>query len=257
MSLQYPGQHLAILRSRTPDKQYGIRARLSLNNPQPVGLDQTSMAEMWVQSNGGDQMNGLQTGWIVAPQANGDDRTHLFVLTTTDGYKTRCFNTLCGTFIQTDSTLPVDAELEPISVIGGKQHEVDLAIVLDNDTRHWWLVLDGTIYLGYFPTQIFTQLGDGGTYIAWGGLTIAPLGEWSPPMGTGHNEFGTEDTRLLGYFSHLRLVDSLYNYIDPNEHVLEEYRDSYLCYDIKYLGHRSNMGHMFFYGGPGSDKCGI
>ncbi|KAF5201363.1 putative transmembrane protein, partial [Thalictrum thalictroides] len=64
MTKEYPGQHLAILRSTKLESQYGIRATMSVNNPLPVDNTQASMAEMWVQSDVGDQMNGLQAGWI-------------------------------------------------------------------------------------------------------------------------------------------------------------------------------------------------
>ncbi|KAF5193209.1 Nep-interacting protein [Thalictrum thalictroides] len=248
MSNENPRQYLAILRSTKLEPQRGIRATMSLNNPHPVDNTQASMAEMWVQSNVGDQMNGLQAGWIVSPQLNGDDHTHLFTLTTTNSYKTSCFNTLCGSFIQTDPSTPVDTELSPISVFEGQQYVIDLEIIQDNVTLDWWLVLNGNIYVGYFPADIFTQLTGGGSYIAWGGLTRSQVGRLSPPMGTGYDGVGSYNFKTLGYFYNLKLVDASNNYIDPNRHHLKTYADSH-CYAISYLGKYKDTGHTLFYGG--------
>ncbi|KAF5204165.1 3-methyl-2-oxobutanoate hydroxymethyltransferase [Thalictrum thalictroides] len=258
MTKEYPGQHLAILRSTKLEPQRGIRATMSLNNPHPVDKFQASMAEMWVQSNFGDQMNGLQAGWIVAPDLNGDDHTHMFTLTTTNNYNTSCFNTLCGSFIQTNPKQPVDAELSPVSVFLGQQYVIDLAIIQDNFTRDWWLVLDGNIYIGYFPANIFTQLTGGGSYIAWGGLTRSQVGRPSPPMGAGYDGWGGDNFNILGYFYNLKLVDASNNYIDPNRHHLETYADSH-CYGLRYRGKYEDKGHLLFYGGKEyeDDPCGI
>ncbi|KAF9625354.1 hypothetical protein IFM89_022130 [Coptis chinensis] len=235
---------------------YGVKSLISVHNPS-VELYQASMSEMWVQNGWGDQLNGLQAGWIVSPELNEDNHTRLFVLSTRDGYNTSCFTTLCNHFVQTSGTYPVDSELTQISIYEGDEYTLELSIYRDNVTSNWWLLAKGTEKIGYWPKELFPQLNDGALYVAWGGLVTSPPNHPSAPMGNGRRPVDPLSFKRAAYFRDLHVVDASSAYKDPDEKEFQVYTDdrSY-CYGMVNAGYVQTMGHTILYGGPGGNDCG-
>ena len=104
--------------------------------------------------------------------------------------------------------------------------------------------------MGYYPKQIFTTLGDGATYVGWGGEVYSPDTEPTPAMGSGH--FPDEGIGHAAYIRQLYALDKYYAPIYIHEEQLQEHMSQPQCYKSKYGGFSSqnDTGYYMLYGGP-------
>ncbi|KAI5382746.1 hypothetical protein KIW84_070241 [Lathyrus oleraceus] len=129
----------------------------------------------------------------------------------------------------------------------------------DRTTGHWWLIIQTTksIYVGYWPKELFTHLSKGASLIRVGGQTYAPPNKDSPPMGSGR--LPREKFINSGFMELLKTIDLEYNEIDIKPKDMKRYTDTNSgCYDLWYCGYEGNQYRQaFLYGGPGGRNCDI
>ncbi|KAK1272188.1 hypothetical protein QJS04_geneDACA016204 [Acorus gramineus] len=108
------------------------------------GLLSSQVSSVYViVSNGlNDALNAAQAGWSVNPSLYGDDRTHLNILWTTDGYnKKGCFDLTCPGFVQVHKSTTPGFVFPRLSTYNGVQYEVPLSISKDQQSGNWWLMI--------------------------------------------------------------------------------------------------------------------
>ncbi|XP_039154963.1 uncharacterized protein LOC104417023 [Eucalyptus grandis] len=238
------------------DQYYGAQATINVWQPYVAQDDEISVAQLWVSAGtDGVDLNTIEVGWQVYPGLYGDDTTRLFIYWTNDDYKkTGCYNLLCPGFVQTNNGIAIGSPLEPMSSYGGAQIDITLLVWKDLDTGNWWLLLEPNIFLGYWPSVLFTHLDDHASEVNFGGeiMNTNAMGKHtSTEMGSGH--FAEEGYRKAAYFQQLQVVDGS-NELLPvqNAETVVSYPN---CYDLE-RGNDPNWGYSFFYGGPGrSGNC--
>ncbi|XP_057437943.1 uncharacterized protein LOC130730072 [Lotus japonicus] len=216
-----------------------------------VEKDQSSAALTWVQNGPINALNEIAAGWHVAPQLyNGDVGTHLFAQWTVDTFQnTGCYNVLCSGYIQTDHSYYLCGRLLKTS-----EHnniiEFQVGITQDPDTKSWWLNVENT-NIGYFPTELFTNLALYAKQVGWGGRTTH-AGIPSPPMGSG--VFPDMDTRGASYFRWVSFKNGT-RYYDTPDYLTKAFTDNDDCYRAKFYGYeKNNIGSILQFGGLGG-KC--
>lgn len=109
-----------------------------------------------------------------------------------------------------------------------------------------------TIFVGYWPSSLFTHLRDSASIIEWGGeiLDFKDDGRHTTTrMGGGY--FGQEGLTKAAYFKNLEIVDE-HNIWRRNEggHTIMTQES---CYNIQSAYH-DTWGNFFYYGGPGRNQ---
>ncbi|AET05354.1 carboxyl-terminal peptidase [Medicago truncatula] len=222
--------------------------------------NQYSMSSIWIASGPPTELNIILTGFGVHPGLYGDSQLRLTSYWTVDGKKTGCYNQLCPGFVQVnhDKENALGSVLSPTTPIGSTtKYVAPIKIKQDRSTSHWWLIIHESIYVGYWPKELFTHLSKGAAFIRFGGQTYAPPNNDSPPMGSGR--LPKEKFPNSGLMGELEIIDSGYNEIDVNPEDMKPYTDTNSnCYDLAYRGYQgSSYRQAFLYGGPGGRNCGI
>ncbi|PON84575.1 hypothetical protein TorRG33x02_196420 [Trema orientale] len=243
------GHHSAVLNLR--NQNYGARSRINIWDPS-VQDHQFSIGTMWIVTGPKEDINSLQAGWAVHKflSPNG---TRLYTYWTADGYqKTGCFNVLCPGFVQVSSEITLGLALPP-STFNGSQTDMLLSLYQDRASGHWWLMFEDK-YVGYWPKEIIPRLGEGATFVSWGGEVYSPLGMLSPAMGGGH--FPEEGFRKAAYIIQIKVVRDDTNstkFEDPPDYALKTWANQPHCYNAKndYQA-AGGWGYYVFFGGPGN-----
>ncbi|XP_031372716.1 uncharacterized protein LOC116187859 [Punica granatum] len=72
----------------------------------------------------------------------------------------------------------------------------------DQETKNWWLATGKDLVpIGHWPKELFSHLGNGASYIAYGGITKAVPTRVTPPMGSGIADSNFYHT---AYFQHIQ-----------------------------------------------------
>ncbi|KAG9441279.1 hypothetical protein H6P81_017133 [Aristolochia fimbriata] len=210
-----------------------------------LGVNQSSSATTWVQ-NGNEVMSA---GWMVNPTQFGDNRTRMFQAWTKDNFKTGCINMLCPGFVQINERIPLGISLSPLSTYGGVQHELLLRLSKDLSLGNWWLFYGGNKAIGYWPKELFTNLGEFATNISWGGEVVGPYNENKPPMGSG--DYAELGFSKACYFRDIQLMDKFSAFYDPEQTELINGTDIgwYQSVDVGLL--KDPWRHTYYFGGPG------
>ncbi|GLJ14404.1 hypothetical protein SUGI_0232690 [Cryptomeria japonica] len=231
---------------------YGAEATINIWAPK-VENNEFSSSQIWVVSGSFQNpgLNAIEAGWLVDPSLYGDSNPRLFTYWTADSYKkTGCYNLLCSGFVQYSKKIAVGAAIRPISQYSGKQFEITITLWKDQQSKNWWMAFQDE-YVGYWPSQIFTNL-DHATHMEWGGqiLNSKPNGQHTTTeMGSGH--FAKEGSRKSSYFRALRTVDDKNAYRDAIN--FTTFTSNTNCYSIE---RSRNSNNFFYYGGPGrSPNC--
>lgn len=240
----------------TGDQYYGAKASINVWAPLVENPNEFSLSQMWVISGSfGDDLNTIEAGWQVSPELYGDSYPRFFTYWTTDAYQaTGCYNLLCSGFVQTNSKIAIGAAISPTSSYSGGQFDISLLIWKDPKHGNWWLEFGSGILVGYWPSFLFSHLGDHASMIQFGG-EVVNLGSsgshTSTQMGSGH--FAEEGFAKASYFRNMQVVDWDNNLIPlSNLRVLADHPN---CYDIQ-GGFNNAWGNYFYYGGPGRNvKC--
>ncbi|KAH7844916.1 hypothetical protein Vadar_033074 [Vaccinium darrowii] len=238
-----PGTHDAVVRTRanSNEKFIGAGAQITVETPHVDG-GQYSAAKMKIQ-NGPDS---IEVGWRVDPSLYGDSRTRLFIRL--DAGQSHCFNTRCPGFIIVRSDIPLDLVFDDVSYRGGPFFYLDAYIIRDQANGNWWLeVGPNNTEVGFWPSRLFTGLGDLANHLEWGGEAFGPLGTFTPPMG--REFFPRGDAVLDASMRRILVLNEYGQTVDIDN--LEEYSDNNNLYKVMDRGNIPGDGHYMVYGGPG------
>ncbi|KAI5434538.1 uncharacterized protein LOC127121183 [Lathyrus oleraceus] len=251
LTKEIPGKHVAEV-TLVPATYYGVGGISSVYSIK-VEKGQSSAAVMWVKSGSSDNKNYIGIGWHVAPELYNDDRTHFYVVWTTDNFKkTGCYNLQCSGFVQTSKNLLLGGHFDKTSIPNGEMIEIEISIFQDPKTKNWWVsYLHET--LGYFPSSIFSNLNSA-SEVGWTGQTRTPVNAHSPPMGSGL--YPDRNFDHASYFRHITYQDGSRKNQGPNKESTRIFSDAPNCYHVEYYGYQgSEFGHCLQLGGPGGN-CG-
>ncbi|TXG54120.1 hypothetical protein EZV62_019376 [Acer yangbiense] len=233
---------------------YGARAVIDVYDP-PVKMNQVSSAQIWVEGGPPAELNSIQFGWAVS---------HHFISTFMNNnadasQKTGCYNTMCPGFVQVHPSQHVGQPFENSSVIGGlicaTQPLIYKKFLQDPETGNWWLFVDSSSKIGYWPKEILPHLSKAATFVQYGGWTYNSPDGLSPPMGTGR--FPSKNIHESCFFAQLQTVNKFNNLVDIERDSLQKVVDNTSCYDAKHWGNRyGTLAQTFSFGGPGG-MCGI
>ncbi|XP_031110917.1 uncharacterized protein LOC116015059 [Ipomoea triloba] len=233
------------------ERYYGAKATINVWEPQVQQPNEFSLSQLWILAGSfGEDLNSIEAGWQVSPDLYGDNNTRLFTYWTSDAYQaTGCYNLLCSGFIQTNSEIAMGASISPVSDYQNSQYDINILIWKDPKGGNWWMQFGNDYVLGYWPSFLFSNLGDSASMIEWGGEVVnteADGKHTSTKMGSGH--FPEEGFGKAGYFRNIQVVDSSNNLKSPKG--LGTYTEQSNCYDVQ-TGSNGDWGHYFYFGGPG------
>ncbi|CAH2071256.1 unnamed protein product, partial [Thlaspi arvense] len=200
-----PGLHYAGGRVRwkwnTRNLAGGV-ARFSLYQTPFVNQLQFSSGLIKV-SNGTDF---IKAGWTVNPTLYGDDHCRFFsYLHTRDDH---CFNTNCPGFVITNPDFPLDYGFLKVSKTYVDIVEARILIFRDPSDGSWWLCIgDKPITIGFWPSDIFTDLAYNADDVFWGGEIFTLPYTKSSPMGNGISAH-YDDPKLYAYARSCSVVDA-------------------------------------------------
>ncbi|KAL9690243.1 hypothetical protein QQ045_010640 [Rhodiola kirilowii] len=179
-----------------------------------------------------------------------------------------CYNTFCSGFVQIDKSLPINYQLPHSSYADHPLQQYKFHFVLNQDTvtGNWWLIgvqvdlADGNeefVSIGYWPSELFTELKNGGDTIAWGGTTYPGKDGIYPNMGNGLKPFGSYFSACFWENIHL-ITDGYHRDITAEE--LEIHVDSTDCYNLEVTKISDDADFLihpfsFTFGGPGRTTC--
>ncbi|KAF8101282.1 hypothetical protein N665_0208s0066 [Sinapis alba] len=219
-------------------KYFGTAFVVNIWKPKVEVRNEFSLAQTWLGSGVGPTKNTIEAGF----QA--------------DGYnKTGCYNTNCPGFVQISKLVTVGGTYNTVSQYDGVQYAHRIVIWRDRkDGKKWWLKV-GDELVGYWPSSLFTSLGDGATRVSWGGEIVnAKTGgkHTATDMGSGH--FADEGNKKASYFRNLMTVDKANTLREPQGVYTKSTNAN--CYNIKTGRNGTSWGIYFYYGGPGRNpKC--
>jgi hypothetical protein len=227
-----------------------------------VGKDQIfSLSQQWYYGGSGKELQTVEVGWQVFPTMYSHSMPVLFIYWTANAYEDGSGNynlTKEGFVARKNGAAIVGAALSPVSVDGGQQNEVDIAVYLHEG--NWWIYCGGVEpqnALGYYPASLFGegQMATNATAIQFGGETSSETESW-PPMGSG--EFAEKG------WDHAAYHRAAY-YFPPGGGAewCEELSvvDTPGCYNLgpqpwaERKTAPSPWGAYFYYGGPGGQSC--
>ncbi|KAK9716592.1 hypothetical protein RND81_06G244200 [Saponaria officinalis] len=244
------GHEVAALTIRK--KVIGLHGGLNLWRLQ-VAANQFSSAFIFVASDDGSTQNYLEAGWSVnsALYPSSDSRLHVF-WTKDNGRTTGCFNILCPGFVQVSQQITPGLVLQPVSVFGGTQYEINLSIKQDASSGNWWVYF-GEETVGYYPKELFTTLNNGADGVGWGGEIASPSTELLPAMGSGF--FPEVGPSKACYIDQMQLFDTSGALISPDPTTFINYVTRADCYRAAYAGNMGGrIGNYMFFGGPAGCK---
>ncbi|KAK7283215.1 hypothetical protein RIF29_12594 [Crotalaria pallida] len=233
----------------------GSQADINIWNPFPnVELpDDFTTAQIWNKgSHGPDFFESVEAGWMVNPKLYHDKATRLFVYWTMDSYiSTGCFDLMCPGFVQTSSRIALGAAFDPVSSTQGQQYHFNFEMFLDTNTQNWWLKVNHTELIGYWPASILGTLHYSAIIVEWGGQVYSPNVKKTPHTGTGmgSGDFASGLEGQACYMKNIRIRDfSLQLKYPPFVSTMaqEPYCYSALNYREGIVGEPT-----FFFGGPG------
>ncbi|CAO2175504.1 unnamed protein product [Urochloa humidicola] len=174
-----PGQHYAqLLVSSVEGSKFQAAGAIIEVDTVAVPAGQVSSAQILLVDDSfhSSVVNIIQAGWSVDPETQGDSQTRFITYWTADNHRTTgCLNLQCPGFVVVSQTSSPGMVL-PTGTAG-------ISISKDGQTGNWQVFLNQQI-VGYFPKEIINNMA-GATEVQMGGITYAPPGQKSPPMGTG------------------------------------------------------------------------
>ncbi|XP_077252761.1 protein neprosin-like [Tasmannia lanceolata] len=248
------GHEHAIAYTGASQEVYGAKAAINVWDPSIQVVNEFSLSQIWILSGSfdGSDLNSIEAGWQVSPELYGDSRPRLFTYWTSDAYQeTGCYNLLCSGFVQTNNRIAIGAAISPVSSFAGNQYDITILIWKDPKLGNWWLGFGDNTLIGYWPTEIFTHLGDHASMVEWGGEVVntRPSGKHtSTQMGSG--QFADAGFGRSSYFRNLEIVDSD-NSLSSVESI-STLAENTNCYNIK-SSYNTDWGTYFYYGGPGNN----
>ncbi len=239
----------------------GGHSSFTLYSPTVNSNQVFSLSQQWYYGGSGKELQTVEVGWQVFPNMYSHAMPVLFIYWTANAYEdgTGNYNLTKKGFVATKNGKPIiGSALSPVSVEGGQQTELDIAVYLHEG--NWWIFCGGVEpqnALGYYPASLFGagQMASSATAIQFGGETCSETEAW-PPMGSG--EFAEEGWdsaayhRAAYYFPPAggsEWCESLSVVETPG------------CYNLgpQPWAERTKApapwGVYFYYGGPGGQSC--
>lgn len=125
-----------------------------------------------------------------------------------------------------------------------------MSLQQDQPTKNWWLILGKEKKaIGYWPSNIFSTLGQYATQLQFGGV-VGYSGTDRPPMGSGLlAELGAGSAC---YFKRVQYVNEQNQLLDLKPSDTFEHETYPDCYEIgNYVETRDVERNMFYFGGDG------
>ncbi|CAN6830973.1 unnamed protein product [Brassica oleracea] len=241
----------AVMRA-APGTFFGTRFVLNVWEPSVQYDTEFSLAQTWLVSGSGSNLNSIEAGFQVYKQKYGDKQLRLFVFWTPNGYGTSrgCYNTDCPGFVQVSKNLIVGGAFKPVSQYNGAQIEV--IVTIWKDRGNWWLQIDNEA-VGYWPTNLFTSLGNAATRAEWGGEIVNDnIGGRHTNTKMGSGEFAEQGYKKASFFRNITTTDQ---YNRPVEPQVSTIATKVNCYNIKQGASGTSWGVNFYYGGPGGQNA--
>lgn len=256
--------------------EYAHAARYNLNN-QGLAADfniwspavavpnaEFSLSQLWVTRGSGTGLQTAEAGWQVYAPLYGDNRSHLFVYGTSDGYsgnsaQSGCYNLTCGRFVQTNNSVAIAGAFGAYSTTNGAQQSITLAYIRDSGGAHnWWFYVNDTP-IGYYPNGLYNTngLADMNANLDFGGEivnTMANGTNTATDMGSG--AFPSAGFGQAAFIKRIRYVDQTLTY--QNATGLNPSTTIPALWNIGTINVTTDPNFLtyFFFGGPGSDGGG-
>jgi Neprosin len=212
-----------------------------------------SLAQHWYAGGSGTGHQTVEVGWQVYPAKYGHALPVLFIYWTADNYRsTGAYNLDAPAFVQTNGSWTIGGALSPVSVRGGQQWEIDIAVYLFEG--NWWLYLGGVAAsnaVGYYPTSLYRggAMATKASEILFGGETVCTSVGW-PPMGSG--ALAAEGWQKAAYQRQIYFFPTgggaQWASLTPEQ-------PSPGVYTVDLGTAASPWGIYFFYGGPGGSDA--
>ncbi|KAK9683848.1 hypothetical protein RND81_10G168900 [Saponaria officinalis] len=252
----YPDRTLSAVLVSTVVHYAGSVGTIAVYNPPVERWDEYSTAQLWVQNGSPQDLESVESGWIVNKKLYGDTRTRFFTYWTRDGsQKTGCFDHVCAGFVQTNPDVTLGAAFNDISIPGRSLYFFTLRIEKDTRTENWWLTMNRDIQIGYWPATLFSRaFGQGATILQWGGEVYSANIRKTPHTTTamGSGRYIDNDRGHTCFVENIRVLQNpLGPWSYPNPSYIGTYADEKQCY-AAYLDYPAFMKQqIFFFGGPG------
>jgi hypothetical protein len=252
---------------------WGLQFFMNIWSPTTNSSDH-SISQMWVLNSA--VTDSAEAGWTVDPSQFGDNRPHLFIYWTDNGYNAPgvsgnagCYNLNCTGFVQTDKSVTLGGAYTSTSSSGATQWWAEVTWAKASATGSWWFFYQGKP-IGYIPASKYTHgLQTQADLVQFGGEVNSPN---NPPGGThtttqmGSGKFSSAGCAEAAFQSHVQYVNTSYNTVDvtPTGNIEDTVTS---CYDYStgyensstcYIGVQSAFqnGYFQFFGGPGySSTC--
>uniref|UniRef100_A0A7N0TQZ3 Neprosin PEP catalytic domain-containing protein n=1 Tax=Kalanchoe fedtschenkoi TaxID=63787 RepID=A0A7N0TQZ3_KALFE len=188
----------------------------------------------------------------------GDGTTRLFLSTEVE--KTKCWNLMCGGYVHTHKSIPLDApitrvtrrgSISPIEIVP-KIVKIDMHHFQSPSTKQWNLFITHDIPLGFWPNEVLKGLSGPAEYLEWGGEAYNPpdKGLSGPGMGSGYFPIGIGSHD--GYARVMARYDEAATYFNMGNGELEIYSDNKDYYTVIDGGYSDkDFGHIAYWGGKG------
>jgi hypothetical protein len=252
---------------------WGMQFFMNIWSPTTNSSDH-SISQMWVLNSA--VTDSAEAGWTVDPGQFGDNKPHLFIYWTDNGYNSAgvsgnagCYDLDCAGFVQTSNTVTLGGTFNATSSPGGTQVWAEVTWAKSSATGNWWFFYQGKP-VGYIPASKYTHgMQTQADLVEFGGEVNSPN---NPPGGThtttqmGSGKFPSTGCGQAAFQSHVQYVNTNYNTVDvtPNGNIEDtlsscyNYSTGYEKSATCYSGTQSTFqnGYFEFFGGPGySTSC--
>lgn len=196
---------------------WGMQLFLNIWEPSLGSTGIHSLSQMWVANNVFlPTTETAEAGLTVDYSRFHDYHNHLFVSWTDDDYATTgCVNLACPGFVQTNNSVTLGAYYNPASASGGVQQWVELSWVKSSSTANWWLLYQGTTWVGYYPaSQYHHGMQTQASTTQYGGEVHISQPNGNPPPQMGSGALPSTGAGYAAFQAHLQYVNTNYNTID-------------------------------------------
>jgi len=228
------------------DDSWGAEAQINRWNPYVESSGDFSLAQIWVVGGEGDDWESVEAGWI----AKKNSSSKIFIYFTNDAYDSGCWNDDCG-FVHTNTSICLDCNATPYSVIGGNQYVSRFHLVKPGTNGHWYFTLNGGV-VGYWPYWLFDDSGlrYKADHMAWGGEIYDLSGSSHTATDMGSGRWPSEGFKYAAYQRTLRYnYDSALHWTEANPNVPSDWDHD--CYGLSKYYSSGSWKNYFYYGGPG------
>lgn len=232
---------------------WGFQSFINIWQPYVETAPEHSISQIWVAILNGGSTQTAEVGWTVDPGQFSDSKTHLFIYWTNDNYQTTgCYDLNCTGFVQTNNSVTLGGAISTISADSGTQYVDELSWEKSSATANWWLLYQGTTWLGYYPASLYTGgMQTQASFTSYGGevYNSEPSGRHTASL-MGSGQFASAGWQHAAYQRHLQYINTSFNTIDvtPSPSVTNSN-----CYSMAngFDGTGDGWGAYEFLGGPG------